>query len=789
MQIDRSPSRGPYVAVLVCLFILCLIVPVYWQSGERAPEREEPLGFDRGASDIARIDYYRSVLFGHRNGLVGYAPEESLDELLRDLANRQAQTIHDDAFTQLLTVPGESVAVHNKLATMPAFVTDVFRHAGRQMARRPSVDISPIVARLVETTTTPITPLRNPRMMLGSYDDGWTMAPANSPQAFAVEAFESPWCSPTMLLERLEVLTHHPYTNHWAWETIGQLQPLTENRQLRSEEVAARLLRLQTLAAEARELADATNDETLRAELLRAHWGLSRRIACWGLMRDIVVASAAANRFATRLPWEPLPNALAGQGAAPADLQSLSGDLEHYEHTRSPKLARAIVERQRLLAASADLRQRELADQLEQNYRNANVRFAISAAMMERFVEQPEPQFSPVRDRIAGTPVRGRSETFAENNVQLRPDEARWNLGLESQGMVQSNTVADGGQAKVRSRSTTQFTAEKNIVVDPHGVRMGIASADAQTCSRLVGIETSFDWLPVVDQMVRDRALEEYGRKRMRAAAEVEYKVARRVESQLDERADQAVERMEHQLRDRVTGPLEHAGVTWMPIQLSTTEDRVVARLRVAGDDQLAGHTPRPRAPADSVASLQLHESALTNAARSLQLDGRRFTTPELQTFLREKFSRSSQPEMNVESDTEFEFAEADAVRVRMADERLEVILSLAEVNYERDPVRNFRVHAFYRPLIQGVEAELVRDGALGIEGRLRTGERARMHGVFNKVLSDDRRLPILRLSNPSDPRLAGLMITQLVLEDGWMGLSLGPEAPNRTAERSRMLR
>ena len=89
---------------------------------------------------------------------------------------------------------------------------------------------------------------------------------------------------------------------------------------------------------------------------------------------------------------------------------------------------------------------------------------------------------------------------------------------------------------------------------------------------------------------------------------------------------------MEQQIRDRVTGPLESAGVELTPIELSTTDQRVIARLRVAGHEQLAGHTPRPRAPADSLASVQLHESALTNAALSLGLDGKRLTAQELQT-------------------------------------------------------------------------------------------------------------------------------------------------------------
>ena len=128
-------------------------------------------------------------------------------------------------------------------------------------------------------------------------------------------------------------------------------------------------------------------------------------------------------------------------------------------------------------------------------------------------------------------------------------------------------------------------------------------------------------------------------------------------------------------------------------------------------------------------------------------------------------------------------------MRFRLADEKLELILSLREVKHQGDSVRNFRVHAFYVPQIDGLQAEFVRDGALGIEGRVGAGQRAEMHGIFNKVLSEDRKLPIIRLNDPHDERLSGLMITQMVLEDGWLGLAVGPAHAERTAERSRTLR
>jgi hypothetical protein len=94
-----------------------------------------------------------------------------------------------------------------------------------------------------------------------------------------------------------------------------------------------------------------------------------------------------------------------------------------------------------------------------------------------------------------------------------------------------------------------------------------------------------------------------------------------------------------------------------------------------------------------------------------------------------------------------------------------------------------------YLPVVTGLHAELVRSGPLGIEGRLGSGERARLHNAFNAVLSEDRRFSIVHFDHEAQRRLQGLMITQLVLEDGWIGLAIGPNDGRRVAERSRSLR
>src|SRR4029078_11227253 len=136
-----------------------------------------------------------------------------------------------------------------------------------------------------------------------------------------------------------------------------------------------------------------------------------------------------------------------------------------------------------------------------------------------------------------------------------------------------------------------------------------------------------------------------------------------------------------------------------------------------------------------------------------------------------------------------FQFAAQDAVQVHVNDGKFELTIAFASVELQHDVMSNVVVDAYYSPKIGVLNAELVREGTLGIEGRFDAGDRARLHNVFNRVLPPQRHLPIVQVDNPTDKRFHGLMITQLVLEDGWVGLSVGPTTEARVAERARSLR
>ena len=129
-------------------------------------------------------------------------------------------------------------------------------------------------------------------------------------------------------------------------------------------------------------------------------------------------------------------------------------------------------------------------------------------------------------------------------------------------------------------------------------------------------------------------------------------------------------------------GPMDSLLLDPMMIAAETTDKRFSMRIRLAGPDQLGGHTPRPQAPADSLASVQIHESMLNNVLERLELDGQTFDLAGLGRRLAERIHRfQPKPVDPDQEDVKITFAAKDAVHVRCNDGRLEITLAIARLS------------------------------------------------------------------------------------------------------------
>ena len=189
----------------------------------------------------------------------------------------------------------------------------------------------------------------------------------------------------------------------------------------------------------------------------------------------------------------------------------------------------------------------------------------------------------------------------------------------------------------------------------------------------------------------------------------------------MDHEADTKLHKLEERFTNNILEPFGQLALSAEPVDMFTTADRAVMQLRLANLDQLAAHTPRPSAPADSVVSMQLHETALNNALAGLELEGRRFSLARVARFLAAKLGRDDEARRRTDlpARAKIEFAVHDAIHVSFIEDRLELVLNFRELGHGRDKIQNFQVHAYYRPQLDGLAVMMVRDETLQFSGRI----------------------------------------------------------------------
>ncbi|MCA1480958.1 hypothetical protein I6F37_39190, partial [Bradyrhizobium sp. NBAIM08] len=152
------------------------------------------------------------------------------------------------------------------------------------------------------------------------------------------------------------------------------------------------------------------------------------------------------------------------------------------------------------------------------------------------------------------------------------------------------------------------------IMINRFGLHAWPAEAQADGRTSLVGIDSGFSSVPILGTIVENVAREQHQQNRGQAVAQVKSRVKKEARERMDAETEPKLASFESRFREHVLEPMARFAIVAEPVDMSTTEDRVQARLRLATEQHLGAHTPRPSAPSDSLASFQLHESAFNNA-------------------------------------------------------------------------------------------------------------------------------------------------------------------------------
>jgi len=487
--------------------------------------------------------------------------------------------------------------------------------------------------------------------------------------------------------------------------------------------------------------------------------------------------SADQREFLERKPMIQLAATLRAWLEGPMDLVAVLRHVERVEQEGLASDAQLLADDCRRLLASPEAELRGLGERLDLHYRNANLRAAVTEELINRMMPEREPEFRYVNEEIGGRPVHGRSVTSSEVAVKLIPDERRLRMALEVEGLVSSLTAATAGPATFYNDSSSTYAARKEIELTTGGIFLQPASVEVYSDLQLRDLTTDLDVIPLVGPLIKGIARSQHEQSRPTMNREVERKVAVRAKQQVDSEADARLSKVSQRLRTGLVEPLAALALGPTMVSAQTTDVRMTARLRLGGDDQIGGWTPRPAAPSDSLISFQVHESALNNLLERLGLDDGTFTLAEVRQRVAQRLRRPEMLKVQTENDdVKIRFAATDAARVQCRDGSVCVILSIASLSRSPHRWKDFQVRAYYRPEIRGTSAELVRDGVIRLSGeRLNTGAQIALRAIFSKTFSKENTWGLRPEQFAGNPRMAHVGVTQCVIDDGWIGLAYGP--------------
>lgn len=596
---------------------------------------------------------------------------------------------------------------------------------------------------------------------------------------------------PTSLVEQLAALSSEPMASDWANEALGLLATIEREPLAGSTDERQTIEHLARLSRSAWQLAETAPSERLAVQLRQASLAIWRRAECWSAAAQILHPKlehiALASNYTSVLKAKPVELRVAARPTiGRTDIAELLATIERYEASPDSHDARTIARAIDQFQSSRDRREQRLGEALDDTYRNANLRLSLSKDFLQLWLPEPTTRTEPVADHIVGTPVRGRAHVSTNTSIELIPDADMWRIALQSEGSIDSFTTARRGVVSVASRGNSSFQAGQQLLLGGDGIHRGDVVANVTSSSHFLRASSSYDLFPVVRGIVRNQARHQFAATRLRARHEVESKTEARLRTEFESKVAEGIAQAESRWQREVASRFSTAGIDLEGVEFRTTESRLVSRARLLEFDQLTAHTPRPRAPYDSLASVQIHESALRGLASTLQLDGARFTTDELRQWLSSHFgqSYSLNPEERQETAV-IKFAPDRAVEVALRDGQLELTLSIYELAVRDILIRDFKVHSYYTPRVDGLELALERTEGPYFEGALRNRERMQLNTIFGKNQRQGERLE-LGSKLLADPRLGGLAITQLVIDDGWLGIALGSAEDHRLTQRDR---
>jgi hypothetical protein len=464
------------------------------------------------------------------------------------------------------------------------------------------------------------------------------------------------------------------------------------------------------------------------------------------------------------------------------DVRELLRALAEFDNRGSRESANTVMDIYRRLTDSRVPAAADFAQVVNTYYNHYNFRAIVSGRLSDLMGRSTRTDSGEVRDFILGADVYGRQTTTAQVSARLLPNPNAASYLLQVDGRTNTTTQSyprsEEGSVVIFSRSVSRFSARRRVDLDAGGIRAGAPVISVNTSNQVVGATTPLSGVPLLGLIGRSMAVSEAESRRAEMEAIGASRVRDRVLPQFAAESGERITALNdgyQRLVDRLTKRNAFPEI----LRFSTTTTHLLALGRTARFDELGAYEPLLWLPGDTLAAIQLHESAINNAFGRGELSG---DTIDQYTIGRLTAAAEGQPDdappEQEESVITLNLADRNPVQVRFQGGMVRLELKAASLQMSEDELPNQIVTVRYRIEPHERTVTVIRHGEIELRplsddsGEQESETVAKFRDALELIF-----LPQFDVGTPGLTNRQGepmpLRIADLKLWDGWLSLSL----------------
>lgn len=417
----------------------------------------------------------------------------------------------------------------------------------------------------------------------------------------------------------------------------------------------------------------------------------------------------------------------------------------------------------------------KLAATIDTHWRNANVRIAINERLLNLMLPQVPAMTEPVSERVQGAKVSGQSLIENQLQIALIPNPNEISLGIETVGQVTSETVSEKSGFIFQNRGMADFKVFQKLAFSRTGVTSEAPFATSSAKQRLIAMRGSFDRVPLIGRLTRMIAKQKVEESTPAANQLTRERVESGAKTRVEQEVNQLVGQLRRGMHKHVLSRLISMDLEPETVQLSTSQQRIVGRYRVAGRDQMAAFQPRPTDFESDLLTVQFHQSAINNLIDRFELNGKEFNAVTLGKHVAAITGIPYQsPSAN--ADARFKFAKYDAVRLEFEEGVASLTFNFRSFQIGKGrPWKNFAIKANFKPRYVGTQVVLELDNFFPIKSKskLGFGDHVAIRGAFKVILEEQYAFDLMPQTVQAKVPNLVFAIDRLSLADGWCGVAI----------------